>query len=499
VKGKEAALRIGQAAAQLGISPHHLRQLCKCGLVEAEQSPGGQWRIPMSEIRRLQSDGGPAAPTFIEDDPEPPAPAPLPPANRLLASPSPEMVYAVEDAEIEEAAVRKEEASVRRKESTVRKLRLELEEQEIQNQVDARRNRELAEAATQQAAARQLEEDRLHAAWVEEWAEYTLGGLSRDVPGPLRLALHNAIVNRLADMPRTQSAILTRQLIDAEKATVLAPWERQRALDKVVESVCGELPYELRSYEQNRVRKNQAAQAARAAIEQLGDVPEWQMKLAGTAATEPIVTEFEHEQRCAKLASTLPPGLTSDEQADARDQIQDALLQFPASTTQRKLEQARDEAFAPFRLVLAKREHERRRENLLFWVSLRLPSGLSSSDREKAIEEIRAAVAKLPVGSAEHDMEAARDRVVDGIRKKHEEQARIGTLIERGLREVHPYIQRLVQKGLLELEHRETAYSVAETLKKEVREALEDELEGTETEEDVKKLVYEIVRDEFDL
>jgi hypothetical protein len=229
VKAREAALRIGQTAAQLGISPHHLRQLCKCGLVEAELSTGGQWRVPMSEIRRLQSEGVPAAPTFIEDDPEPPASAPLPPANRLLASPSPEMVYAVED---------------------------------------------------------------------------------------------------------------------AEKATVLAPWERQQAIHKVVESVCGELPYELRSYEQNRVRKNQAAQGARAAIEQLGDVPEWQMKLAGTAAMEPIVAEFEHEQRCAKLASTLPPGLTSDEQADARDKIQDVLSQFPVSTTQRKLEQAREEALA---------------------------------------------------------------------------------------------------------------------------------------------------------
>ena len=44
MKSKEPALRIGQAAAQLGITPHHLRELCKAGLMEAEQSPGGQWR-----------------------------------------------------------------------------------------------------------------------------------------------------------------------------------------------------------------------------------------------------------------------------------------------------------------------------------------------------------------------------------------------------------------------------------------------------------------------
>ena len=88
---------------------------------------------------------------------------------------------------------------------------------------------------------------------------------------------------------------------------------------------------------------------------------------------------------------------------------------------------------------------------------------------------------------------------MDGIKKKHEKKKRIGRLIEGGLREVYPYIHRLVQKGTLELEHLETAYSVAESLKKPVREALEDELEGPETEEDVKKLVHEIVRDEFDM
>ena len=136
-----------------------------------ELSIGGQWRVPISEIRRLQSEGVPAAPTFIEDDPEPPAPAPRPAANRLLASPSPEMVYAAEDAEIEEVAVRKEEATVRLKENTVRKLRLELEEQEqmplgryVDDAIVLRRNAtlDLSWTSSEENAARPAE----HAAFV---------------------------------------------------------------------------------------------------------------------------------------------------------------------------------------------------------------------------------------------------------------------------------------------------------------------------------------------
>jgi hypothetical protein len=210
----------------------------------------------------------------------------------------------------------------------------------------------------------------------------------------------------------------------AEKDTALAPWRRHRTIDALVESVCKDLPLDLKYSEQNQVRKHQAAQAARAAMEPLSDVPEWQMRLAGAAAVKPIVDQFEHEQRCAKLASTLPPELTKEEQADARQQIQQALAPLPADTTVRKLELAREEALAPFRATLAKREHERRYENVLFALPLALPFGLAGSDREQALEEIRAAVVKLPVGAAEAEMRAARDAVLNGIAKKQAEKVR---------------------------------------------------------------------------
>ena len=454
---------------------------------------------PLSIIQRYQNEEIPAIPTFIEDDDGPHSPATPNAGNRLLAEPSPEMIGAVEDAEIEEAAARGEEAAVRKKESTVRKLRLEFEEQQARDRLAARAQEERVRIATEQAAAREREELARHIAWVEEWAERALRRMPRDVPGSLRLALHNAVVSRLTDIPRTQSHTLTQRLIDAEIDWALAPWTHQRTIDAAVETVCSQVPYELRCSPQSATWKNRVMQAARKEIESLGNVPRWQMEAAGTAAAKPIVAEFEHGQLCAKLARTLPAGLTAEEQAEARERIQEALSRLPMHTSPLRLEQARDAELPPFYQVLKKREHDRLCENVLQWASFKLPYGLSSSDSKGALDEMRMAVTKLPIGTPQREMEAARDRVVDRIKKEHERQERIATLIAGGLREVHPYVQRLVDSGRVELERGETVYSVAESFKEAVRQGLKEDLNGTESAEDVKRFAQKTVREELDM
>ncbi|MGA2185132.1 MAG: hypothetical protein ABSH47_19105 [Bryobacteraceae bacterium] len=502
---KEPALRIGQAAAQLEITAHHLRELCKSGLVEAEQSPGGQWRIPLTSIQRLQSEGVPPIPTYIEDGDdiedgdEPDSPVQAKANNRLLAPPSPELIGAVEDAEIEEAAVRKEEAVVRKKENTVRRLRLEFEEQQARDRLAARAQEERQRAAAEQAAARQREDIALHRAWVEQWAECALRQIPRDVPGPLRLELHSAIVSRLAALPRTQSNTLTQRLVDAEVDGVLAPWTHQRGIDTAVEAVCSRLPFDIQYGPHNTAWKIRVMQAARKEIEKLGNVPGWQMEAAGSGAAKPIIAEFEQEQLCAKLAGTLPAGLTREEQEEARERVQEALARLPVHTSARRLEQARDTELLPFHQVLQKREHDRRCENVLRLAVYKLPYGISTADSKKALAEMQATVTRLPVGTPEREMEGARDRIADRIRKKQERQRRIEALIEDGLREIHPYVQRLVDSGRVELERGETAYSVAESFRNPVRQSLREELEGTEGGEDLKRLVQRIVREELDM
>jgi hypothetical protein len=404
----------------------------------------------------------------------------------------------VEDAEIEEAAVRKEEAVVRMKENTVRRLHLELEEQQALDRLAERADEERGRVAAERAAVRQREEATLHQRWVEQWAEHALGRIPNDVPGPLRLELHKAVENRLAGLPRTQPGTLTQRLIEAEVDGVLAPWTHQRRIDAAVGTVCSGLPFDIR-HGGDKTWKMRVMQAARKEMENLGNAPEWQMEAAGSAAAKPIVAEFEHVQLCARLAGTLPGGLTREEQEEAREQVREALSKLPVCTSGRLLEQARDTALLPFQQVLRQREHDRRREDVLRWASYELPYGISTSESKKALDEMRAAVTRLPVGTPEREMEAARDRIADRIRKEHEQQRQINLLVESGLLETQPYLQRLIDSGRVELKRGETTYSAAESFRDAVRQGLRKELDGTESGEDVRRLVQRIVREELDM
>lgn len=52
----------GQVAQQLGVTLPTVRALCENGVIEAERTPGGQWRVRASEIERLKRDGLPPVP-----------------------------------------------------------------------------------------------------------------------------------------------------------------------------------------------------------------------------------------------------------------------------------------------------------------------------------------------------------------------------------------------------------------------------------------------------
>ncbi len=52
----ETRLRIGEAAAQLGVSPDTLRRWAEAGRVEVELTPGGQRTISQADVTRLAAE-----------------------------------------------------------------------------------------------------------------------------------------------------------------------------------------------------------------------------------------------------------------------------------------------------------------------------------------------------------------------------------------------------------------------------------------------------------
>ena len=62
----------GQVARQLGITLATVRLLCENSVIAAETTPGGQWRVPASEVKRLERDGLPPIPRPLPTESAPP-------------------------------------------------------------------------------------------------------------------------------------------------------------------------------------------------------------------------------------------------------------------------------------------------------------------------------------------------------------------------------------------------------------------------------------------
>ena len=89
----------GQVARQLGTTLATIRILCENRVIAAETTPGGHWRVPASEVERLQRDGLPPIPRPLPTESAPPE------SNgtaghhghpELLAAPSAEVVSAAD-------------------------------------------------------------------------------------------------------------------------------------------------------------------------------------------------------------------------------------------------------------------------------------------------------------------------------------------------------------------------------------------------------------------
>ena len=351
MNSKEPALRIGQAAAQLGVSVHHLRQLCKCGLVEAEQSPGGQWRIPTSEIARLASEGVPAVPSFIEEpQPELAAPAPASRSNRL-APPSPAVIGAVEDAEIEEA-------TVRRKESTVHKLRLELEEQDVQDQLEARERRQAALEATERQKAERAQAEQLRRKWLDEWIQYALRSLPYGAHRETELEVHAAVQDALASLQPNQPKYIIQRLVDAAVEKALHPWKRQQEIKRAIESGMNKLAWDVRFGSQFAPLKQRAWEAAVAAVTGIrAEASYGEMETAAIQAVQPMIQEYHHVEACrTALLRIYVSGATWQEQEEVKEAVRNALSALPIGATQKQLDNAKQATLAAFEAEVAKRQ-----------------------------------------------------------------------------------------------------------------------------------------------
>ena len=278
----------------------------------------------------------------------------------------------------------------------------------------------------------------------------------------------------------------------------MAPWRSAVQKEACIREACEDwnLAWDMKH---DRVWKARMYEAAGAAVGRLrpgASVAE--MDAAARQAIVPLVREFEHQRACAEIVASVRGevrGAETAEVEEGKEQVQKALAEQPVGTSRREMERTRDRALEPIRGRTAARLDEKMREDVLFLFSWSLPAGMSQEDQAKALAEARAEIAELPVGTPRAEIEKARDRVIAEYKQEQDRKEAKERLIEAGLGEIYGHVQRLEQ----DWEFDKSAWSLAEELKPAIREALEEELEGDESKEEVVKRVRRLVRQELDL
>jgi excisionase family DNA binding protein len=215
----------GQAARELGVSPATIRALCAAGAIEAQSTPGGQYRISRAVVEKLKQTGLPNVPR--------PLPVGYGPGQkkngnaRLLAPPSEDLIDSTEDLVATENLLKK------------RKLERELEETEDwfrqrQEELDER----LAEQEREERIRRaeeQAEEER--AKWLrdgESCALRSLAALAYDAPPEIRLAVHQAVRDRLTRLDPIPAKDVTQRLINSEVQKAVSRWRCQQQIEEIL-------------------------------------------------------------------------------------------------------------------------------------------------------------------------------------------------------------------------------------------------------------------------
>lgn len=348
-----AYYRSGQAATMLDITAHSVRRLCEAGLIEAELSDGGQWRVPASEIERLKQEGVPPIPSSVVDQDEEQGNEEIrenSPKHELLAPPSKDVVTSAEDVVVAE--------------NQLKKLKIERETEETQDWF-RHRNTAKAEAKSRKRQAEleksaRAEEERARTAWQDRWLAIALVTVPQGAPAETRLKVQRDVTEVLAGLGPQNSPEVIRPLVEAAVAKALQPWLRQKETARAIETACDTLPWAARNYFTPTAWQTRANEAASAAIRKVPWDSSYDEKLkAGTAAVQPICREIEDSETREKVLRTVCLwDIDYSEQGNAKEAIRRALQELPPGTPEKNLERAREQALAPFREARKRREQD---------------------------------------------------------------------------------------------------------------------------------------------
>lgn len=314
---REIFYRSGQAARQLAVSAHIIRRLCEKGLIKAEHDPGGQWRLPASEIDRLKKEGIPPLP-LVDKEPASIVPRLATPAIMPARLPSSAVAPVVQDARnsVDVKKARLDELTVDLEldllveERRRRKAALVAEEQRIRDQAAAdlaeqERLLDLAIEADIQAdqereiAARRFEETRGIEDRIQQLTDYGISKVPHgsNLNADVAIAVQHAL-RKLNPIPGD-----ARSIVDSVVAQILEPYYQGRMKEAVFEDALRPL------WRAENSLKTAAADAVRKAVDRSRSASKAELISLANSAVQPFLVRHERALNCEKVLADVSHGL----------------------------------------------------------------------------------------------------------------------------------------------------------------------------------------------
>jgi hypothetical protein len=355
---KQGIYRTGRVAEVLGLSPHQVRRLCETGLIQAELGPGGHWRIPATEVARLQKEGAPPIPSATNDA-EPPRDEIR---NRRAATVKVSSHHDFLRPAAQTSISLDQEAPVVRNlpecRGTAKEAGLELDwfGEPI-------RQPGTAQAGVNRQEALQIV--RAREQWHDRWLESALLSVPWGTPEEYRLEVREEVDRTLHSLQPQTPELLTRQLVEGAVHRGLRTWRDLQDTEKAISSALWALPVSVRAPGLHATWQAQAREEATSAISRLSDGASFEAKLAvATAAVQKVTRQFEEQCLRQKIIDELVllPQLNRAEKEDARAAIRSSVEGTPTGASEAELRRARQVALKPFEETQRQREERQRFE-----------------------------------------------------------------------------------------------------------------------------------------
>ena len=344
----------GQVARQLGTTLAAVRILCENRVIAAETTPGGQLRVPASEVERLKRDGLPPIPRPLPIGIAPSAKNGMGGRHEYPESPA-EPSYEVSSAADEVAITR----------STLEKRKIDREIEENEDWFRERQRQQAAAEAVerQRIEAQEAEQRRLQ--WEQKWTQYALNSVPYNARREVEMEVHTLVSEALSVLQSSQPEAITQRLVDAAVHRALGPWTRKQWIERALKAGMDSLAWEVQFRAEYGPLKQRAWDAAVAALGKVREEASYgEMETAAVQVVQPMAREYEHQQACQRILGRLYIyDATREEEAATKEALRKALAALPIGATQKQLETAEETVLVRYKAAVVTRKEKARRES----------------------------------------------------------------------------------------------------------------------------------------